>query len=347
MDTKKLQMSFFIGLLLAILLLAGAIFLPFLAPVAIAVMLSVVIRPAHVRIMKFFGGRQAVSSFVTVFLVLVTIFIPITLLVQRLGVESYSLYSQVSEDGIGTFDEAIRSALSPIQSIFPSFNPDIKGAIEYVSASLVQNLGAIFSGTASLLLSLFLFVVSLFYVMKDGHRFKKALVELSPLADAYDKQIIERLERAVNSVIRGSFIISIVQGLLVGIGFFAFGIPNFVLWGTVASVASLIPSLGTGLVVAPAVIYLFVTGSLGPAIGLAVWGVAIVGLVDNMLLPLLVGKGFTVHPVFVLFSIIGGVLFFGPVGLFLGPLIIALLFALLEIYKLIILDDQGKKMTSI
>lgn len=347
MDTKKLQMSFFIGLLIAILVLAGAIFLPFLAPIALAIMVAVVVRPLHSKFAHAFGGRNTLASIVTVFLFLLVVLVPASFLVQRLTVESYDLYSHVSEGGVDRFDEAIRSALVPIQAIFPSFNPDISGAIEYVSSAFVKNLGAIFSGTASILLGTFLFIISFFYVLRDGHKFKKALVELSPLADAYDAQIIERLVRAVNSVIRGSFIISLVQGFLVGIGFLIFGVPNFVLWGTIAAIGSLLPTLGTGIVMVPASLYLFFSGSIGAAIGLAIWGFVIVGLVDNMLLPMLVGKGFTVHPVFVLFSIIGGVLFFGPVGLFLGPLIIALLFALLEIYKLIILDDQGKKVTSI
>jgi predicted PurR-regulated permease PerM len=347
MDTKKLQMSFFIGLLLAILVLAGAIFLPFLAPIALAIMAAVVVRPLHLKIVHVLGGRNTLASIAMVLLFLVIVLAPASFLVQRLTAESYDLYSQVSEGGVGRFDDAIRAALAPVQSVFPSFNPDIAGAVEYVSSAFVKNLGAIFSGTASIILGIFLFIVSFFYVLRDGHKFKRALVELSPLADAYDAQIIERLVRAVNSVIRGSFIISLVQGLLVGLGFLIFGIPNFVLWGTIAAVGSLLPTLGTGIVMVPAVLYLFFTGSVGAAVGLAIWGFVIVGFVDNMLLPVLVGKGFTVHPVFILFSIIGGVIFFGPVGLFLGPLIIALLFALLEIYKLIILEDKGKKVTSI
>ena len=347
MDTKKLQMSFFIGLLIAIFLLAGALFLPFLAPIALAFMFAVVARPVHEKILETTRNRRTLSAFLTILFILVVILIPISFLIQRLTVESYALYTQVSDRSLAGFNETINATLSPVQRLFPSFELDIEGAVEYVSSKFVSNLGAIFSGTASLVLGLFLFVISLFYVLRDGHRFKKGLIELSPLADAYDKQIIERLERAVNSVVRGSFIISLVQGTLAGIGFAIFGVPNAVLWGTVAAVGALLPGLGTGLVIVPAIIFLAATGSLGPAIGLGIWGVVIVGLVDNLLMPMIVGRGFTVHPVFVLFSSIGGILFFGPVGVFLGPLIIALLFALLEIYKLIILDDQDKKVTSI
>jgi predicted PurR-regulated permease PerM len=347
MDTKKLQMSFFIGLLIGIVILAGAMFLPFLAPVALAIMCSVSIRPLHERVYRMLGERATLAALATTFFVFVVVFIPVSALVQRITSESYQLYTHVTEQGTDAFDSAIQAALLPVQTIFPSFNPDIRGAIEYVSSSIVENLGAIFSRTASIIMGAFLFAISLFYVLRDGKSFKRALVELSPLADAYDRQIIERLERAVNSVVRGSFLIAIVQGSLVALGFTIFGIPNAVLWGTVAAAGSFIPTVGTGIVVLPALIYLVVTGSTGAAIGLGIWSFAFVGIVDNVLLPLFVGKGFTVHPIFILFSIIGGVLLFGPVGVFLGPLIIALLFALLEIYKIIILDDQAKKITSI
>src|SRR5690606_23930017 len=102
--------------------------------------------------------------------------------------------------------------------------------------------------------------IALFYILRDGHRFRKSIVELSPLADKYDAQIIDRLERAVNSVVRGSFLIALVQGTLVGLGFFIFGVPNAFLWGTVAAFAAFLPGLGTGLVVVPGLIYLVVTG---------------------------------------------------------------------------------------
>lgn len=340
-------MSFFIGLLIAIFLLAGALFLPFLAPIALAIMLAVVVRPLHSKVLGAFGGKRTLAALATIATVCVVILIPVTFLVQRLSVESFVLYSQVSGHGIDQFDVTVDSILAPIKNVFPSFNPDVRGAIEYVSSLFVSNLGGIFSGTASLFLKAFLFVISLFYVLRDGHRFKRALVELSPLADTYDRQIIDRLVRAINSVVRGSFVISIVQGTLVGTGFLVFGIPNAVLWGTVAAFSSFIPNIGTSIVLVPAMLFLLATGSLGSAIGLAIWGFLMVGLIDNALFPFVVGKGFTIHPVFIMFSIIGGISFFGIVGLFLGPLIIALLFALLEIYKIIILDDQGKKMTSI
>jgi predicted PurR-regulated permease PerM len=104
-------------------------------------------------------------------------------------------------------------------------------------------------------------------------------------------------------------------------------------WGSIAAVAALIPGVGTALVVVPGVLYLFFTGSTGYAIGLLIWGLLAVGLIDNLLGPLVVNRGIKIHPFIILLSVLGGLTFFGLVGFILGPLIIAFLFALLEIYK--------------
>ena len=158
------------------------------------------------------------------------------------------------------------------------------------------------------------------------------LIELSPLNDKEDEGVFDRLELAVNSVIKGNLVIALVQGVLTTIGFMLFGVPNAILWGTVAAVAALIPGIGTGLVFIPAVAFLFFTGANVPAFGLFIWGALGVGLIDNFLGPKLVGSGMKLHPLLVLLSVLGGLMYFSPAGVFLGPLSLSLLFALLSIY---------------
>jgi predicted PurR-regulated permease PerM len=112
-----------------------------------------------------------------------------------------------------------------------------------------------------------------------------------------------------------------------------FGIPNPALWGSFAVVSAFIPGLGTSLVVVPGILYLFFTGAHLHALGLLIWGVLAVGLIDNYLGPILINRGVNVHPFLIFLSIMGGLVFFGPIGFIAGPLMVALLFALLEIYK--------------
>lgn len=227
-----------------------------------------------------------------------------------------------------------------INSIFPSINIDVRGYAADFTNWFFSNLGSFFSGTLDIVLKTFLVIVSLFYFLKDGERFKKVFVRLSPLPDEYDEKILITLERSVKSIVRGSFLIAIIQGTLSGIGFYIFGLPNPALWGMVAALSALVPAVGTSLVLIPAVLYLFITSSMGSAIGLLLWSALLVGMVDNFLSPKLIERGIHIHPLFILFSIIGGVLFFGPGGFILGPLVLSLLFTLFEIYDLFIHQEH-------
>jgi predicted PurR-regulated permease PerM len=198
----------------------------------------------------------------------------------------------------------------------------------------VQNLGTIFAGVGQALLGFFLGLMAFYYLLKDGKKLTRAVVALSPLPDAYDEEILNKLAQAVNSVVKGSLVIAAIQGVLTGTGLMIFNVPNPALWGSVAAVAALIPGIGTSLVLLPAIVYLFLTGPIGSAIGLFVWGVIIVGLVDNVLGPKLIGQKVAVHPFLILLAVIGGLGFFGPIGFLFGPLVLSLLFALIEIYRL-------------
>ena len=120
------------------------------------------------------------------------------------------------------------------------------------------------------------------------------------------------------------------------VGIWIFGIPNATLWGSIAAIAALIPSVGTSLVVLPGVLYLFLFGERFAALGLMIWGMTAVGLIDNILGPHLMKRGIAIHPFFILLSVLGGLGLFGPVGFLIGPLILALLFALLDIYAKVI-----------
>lgn len=347
MNTKKLQLYFFIGLLLAVVGLTVALFQPFIAPIALAFMAAIVVRPIDKWFLLKFNGRRTLAATATVVFVLVVILAPLSVLVQQVTVESFNFYTDVRDGGASSFDSVTTHVIEPIQKVFPDFNPDIKGTIQSIADGAISNASTIFSSTASIALGIFIAIVALFYMLRDGSGFRKTVVELSPLSDAYDNDIIDKIERAVNSVVRGSLFTSLIKGLLASLGFFMFGVPHAILWGALTAVASLLPGIGGGLTIIPAVLFLLTRDSIGGAIGLGVWGIIVVGLVDNILMPIIVGKGFTVHPLLVLLSVIGGLSFFGPVGLFLGPLVIALLSALVEIYRLLILDDENKKETTI
>jgi predicted PurR-regulated permease PerM len=196
---------------------------------------------------------------------------------------------------------------------------------------LLKNIGGLFSNITKMILNFFIFLIALYYLLKDGQRLKKTIVDLSPLADADDEKIFNMLELAVNSVIKGNLTVAVIQGGLTAVGFAVFGVPNAVLWGTVTSIAALIPGFGTSLVIIPAILFLFFNNEVFHAVGLFVWGGVAVGLIDNYLGPKLVGRGIQMHPFIIFLSVMGGIGFFGPIGFLLGPLTMSLLFAFFEI----------------
>jgi predicted PurR-regulated permease PerM len=219
------------------------------------------------------------------------------------------------------------SELLSISSI--DFNKYAQQALQWS----FTNIDAVFSGIAKIIFNIFILILALYYMLKDGSTLKRNIIRFSPLQDMYDEQIFNKLQRAVNSVIKGSLVVGVVQGTLTGIGFAIFGVPNPALWGTFAVLAALIPGIGTALVLGPGILYLILTGSLPQAVGLIIWAIVAVGLIDNFLGPKLVGGGVHIHQFLILLSVIGGLSFFGPIGFILGPLVVSLLFALLEIYK--------------
>ncbi|TSC85582.1 MAG: Uncharacterized protein G01um10148_968 [Parcubacteria group bacterium Gr01-1014_8] len=335
------------GVYFLLLVLAGAlvltffIFQPFLAALVLAAVFAVILQPAYRRIHSEMPRWPSSAAFLTVLLTVVCILVPLGFVGTQIGYEAASLYTSLVEgDGKAQIAHSIR-ALEDIVGVYIPGADDFSDRLsENISSYakmgltwLLQHLGSAFSGVASIFLSLFIFFVTLYYLLRDGLKLKQALIEYSPLRDSYDESVFNKLELAVNSVIKGNLMIALIQGVLSAIGFSIFGVPNPVLWGTVTALAALIPAVGTGLVFLPIVLFLFLTGNMFGGIGLSIWGALAVGLIDNLLGPRLIGSGMKLHPLLVLLSVLGGVTFFGALGIFLGPLSLSLLFALLSIYR--------------
>ncbi len=339
MNNQKLQSYFLLVLLVGILILSFFILRPFLYALILASVFAVVFQPLHQKILYLTRNKQGLAAFFTTVAIVVFILTPLVFLGIQIFQEAQQFYSSLTAGGgKDTILNIFRDLTENLQSAgwrIPAtseFSINIDQYLKQGLSWLLQNLGAIFSNFAKLLVSSFIFLIALYYLLKDGQKLKKIVVALSPLADTDDETIFKKLELAVNSVIQGNLTIVFIQGILTAVGFAIFGVPNAVLWGTVTAIAALIPGIGTALVLIPAIIFLFLSGNTFSALGLLVWGVIAVGLIDNFLGPKLVGRGMQLHPLIVFLSVIGGIVFFGPIGFLLGPLTVSLLFALLAIY---------------
>ncbi|MFH1255148.1 MAG: AI-2E family transporter [bacterium] len=342
---QKPQFYFLLFLIFGTLILSFYVLRPFVSVFILAVVFTVIFQPLYRKMLKYFFNHESLAALVTAVIVVAIILTPLTFLGIKIFQESRQLYVSLIEGGgkdnfINVFSgllENFRNYLHLPQTFSINIGQYMKEGLSWI----LQNLGALFSDFAGILASCFIFLISFYYLLKDGHKLKRIVINYSPLADADDQMILGKLELAIGSVVKGYFTIAFIQGFLTFAGFTIFGVPNAALWGAVASIASLIPSVGTSLIFIPAIILMFVQGNIFSAVGLLLWGMLAVGMVDNFLGPKLIGRGMKLHPLLILFSVFGGLIFFGPIGFILGPIILSLLFALLHIYFYIV--NGGKK----
>jgi predicted PurR-regulated permease PerM len=336
--------NFFFGLLLALIGLALFMFLPFLTPVVLAAAASVIFgKPHRYIVSKFFAEKERSSgaALVTLILIVVIVLVPTLLVAGKIYSEVQTMYAFLTDEAgrsqiITSLNTVTQAVSERFFNLYPAYTFDSLNVTEFIKSGLklvFTNLDSVFTSIFNIAMGAFVMLLALFYFLRDGRELKRQLIALSPLGDENDERILRKMAQAVYSVFMGSIVVAIIQGILTGLGFTIFGIPSPALWGAVASVAALIPGVGTSLILVPGILYLFFMGETASAVGLLVWGLLAVGLIDNFLGPIFVNRGIKVHPFLVLLSVLGGLSLFGPIGLVLGPIVLAFLFALLDIYR--------------
>lgn len=336
----KLQHNFFLLIFIGSAFILLLMYQPFLNSLVLAGSFAIVFQPFYLWISRKVAKKESIAALLTVFLVLVLVLLPLLIIGGFLFDEVKNLYISL----------AIRSDVSPIglflenlethlKSFVPDINLNVPQYVESILRWTVSHLDSFFSSFLGVLLNSIIMVIALFFLLRDGKKFREKLYTLSPLGRQNDENILARLTLAVNSVIKGSLVISVIQGIFTATGFMITGIPNPVLWGVVAMILSLIPGVGTSLVTVPGILYLFFSAPLWHGILLAVWAIFGIGLIDNLLSPYVMKRGMNIHPLLILLSALGGISFFGPIGFILGPIVLAFFFALLDIYPRIITNE--------
>lgn len=327
------QLVFSVIIFVIVGFLAFMVFLPFFNVMALSIILAILLGPVFRWIRKYVKQDGLAATLSVLFLV-AAIIVPLVLVTNVIVDQAQALYNSVSSSETLTSDSVTGWVEGKAQKLFPEFTIDTKSYLTGFSSWVVSKLGGIFTGTVDFVFKLALAFVALFYFLRDGDKLKAHIVSLTPWSKKKDDMFVGSVKTAVRSVVAGSLAIAIIQGVLSGIGFAIFGVPNAVLWGTVAAICALVPGVGTALVWIPAVLFLVATGAPAWAIaGQIIWAVVLVGLIDNFLGPIILEKGINIHPLLILFSVLGGIQFFGPEGFLLGPLVLSVLFVLVRIFK--------------
>ncbi len=349
-DSKPFATSvsrWFFGIsFLLILFVSYRMVQPFLMPIFLAVVLAVVGGPVYARIMDFLGGRRVLSSTITVCLFIIVIVAPLYFFTGIIASQALDLYNTVSQEvqseawqktmqqgwaRLGPFVDRLQDSLGISRS-------DVMGHIgqlvQKISNLLYSNLTGFLAGITNVVIDFVLMLIVLFYLLMDGHKAADRLAALSPLPSDMNHQIKDEVLGIMRATLTGTVVLAFIQGVLGGLGFFIFGVPNAPFWGTVMIFASVIPLVGTAVIWLPAGLYLILVGNVGQAVGVMAWCLIAAVISDNFLRPRLIGKAAGLHSLLIFFSVLGGLATFGVAGLILGPMVLALLLSLIEVYRL-------------
>jgi predicted PurR-regulated permease PerM len=332
MEPKIVEKYFFFALLFITFIFTFLIFRPFWIVLVLGVCFSIMLYPVYAWFSKKHFANWH-SALLALFFFIIVLCIPFFGIGSIVFNQSQNLYHSIVNNH-GNAGPLITSLGNKIDQFLPNgitfdINEKVSGFISY----LTNNIANIFSATVTVLFSFILLLLTIFYLLKDGDKWRKTLLQLSPLSAANDNKILGRLTQTIDGVIKGYLLIAFIQGILMGIGLAIFHVPNPAIWGVLAGIASIVPPLGTAVISVPAVIFLFATGHTASSIGLLIWAIFIVGTGDNLLNPYIIGSKINIPPFLILFSVLGGISLLGPVGILIGPLTVSLLYTLTEIYR--------------
>lgn len=342
MNRTRIQSVFFFALFLGALFLAFLIMRPYLAPLFLAFVLYIIWKPLHGHIEKKLYGRRSLAAVISFLSIIALIFLPLVIFGIALTEDATNLYRSFTT--LESSNERIEELVSYFGiANMPFLNElgfDIVSVGTTAVGAIARNASSIVSGLFSFGLGTFVMFVALFYLLRDGEGLRHKVMALSPLPNVYDAEVYDKVEHSISSVVKGSLLIAFAQGLAAAIGFLIFGVPNALLWGAVVAVASIIPNVGGALVFVPMIIYLYFQHSLFTAIAVAVWGMLVVGLIDNFLRMFVIKTAVIIHPFIILLSVIGGVSLFGAVGIIAGPIAMSFVYALSHLYPKFVKETE-------
>lgn len=336
---------FLMGSLLIVLYFLYVTLAPFFTVMVFAAVLATAFYPAYrqtLRVVK----HPVLASIICCILVTLLIVIPFIVVFFMLASEAVNAYAAIQmKINSGFLDPILNWQTGGVlhdafQRYLPGLNlnaVDLTGQItsvaQRVSSFLLDQTQAFVSGLFGLLLSFLIMGVTLFYFFKDGPTIAQKLLALSPLPRKHEKRLLIHLHGMTRATLYGTFLTAIIQGVIGGVGFAISGLGEPVLWGTVMAFFALLPYVGTGLVWVPGTLVLLATGHTGSAIFLFLWGMFIVGTVDNFLRPYFIGSRTKSDSLLTFLVVLGGVIVWGFPGVVFGPLVLTMLTALVEIYE--------------
>lgn len=335
MNQKKLQFKSLTVLLLLVTVAFIWILLPFYGAVFWAVILGILFAPMQRRLQQKFGWQRNLTALCTLGICLIIAILPVIILSVLLVQEGATLYNNI-ESGqldIGAYLAQFKHSLPPyFQHLLDRFGMgELNGLREKIVKASMQGSQVLATQAFSFGQGTFEFVVSfgimlylLFFFLRDGAELVRKVRTAVPLEESHKRRLQLKFNRVVRATVKGNLVVAVTQGALGGAIFWFLDIPSALLWAVLMGFLSLLPAVGAGIVWAPVAVYFLLSGMIWQGVVLALFGVFVIGLVDNVLRPILVGKDTRMPDYLILISTLGGLAVFGLNGFVIGPLIAAL-----------------------
>ena len=341
---QRIEHQGFLLLLTAVTLAFAWVLYPFYGAVLWAVVVAVLFAPVYRRLLQAMQGRPSLAAAVTVLIIIAMVILPLVLIAASLVQEASSLFAKIQsgEYNFGSYLQRIFDALPAwATGLLERLNlADFSALREKLTSGLVKGGQILAPQALSIGMNTFDFVIRLgimlyllFFLLRDGRAMAERIREAIPLRGEQKAALFTRFADVVRATVKGGILVAMAQGTLGGIAFWFLGIHAALLWAVLMAFLSLIPAIGATLVWLPVAIYFLATGAIWQGIGLILYGVLVIGLVDNLLRPFLVGKGSKLPDYVVLISTLGGIEAFGLNGFVVGPLIAAMFMVSWEIFS--------------
>ncbi|MCB0727338.1 MAG: AI-2E family transporter [Ignavibacteriae bacterium] len=345
---KFIFLIFLTGLLLYICWLMLA---PFISILLWSTILVIIFHPLYKRLMKK-TGNHTISAISTILVSLLIFIIPL-LLISASAISELSGFSGISADEIKMIVTDFKNSrlsfiydyLNRYMNIDDFLKPeDIKSVISKLSDIVFSASMYFIEGAFGVIVGLVISVFVMFYLFRDGDKIIKDIPEILPMDNSQAKLLFTETSNLINATIRGTLFIALIQGALAGLIFWILGIEGFILLGLLAMIFSMIPSGGTAFVTVPVIIVLALSGELWKAGILAAYAALVIGMIDNFLLPKLIKQKVKMNELFIFFSVLGGLQLFGILGLFLGPIVLAMALGVFKVFRGVKIDKETVSM---
>lgn len=339
-DNTTMERRAFLALLVAVSLLFLGLLQPFFSAIFWACVFAILFFPLQRRISQRIASPSA-ATLVTLFAGVAIGVLPAVFIFTSFIQEGAALYQKLQDGQVdpSRYIEQVRGAFPVVQELLDRFGLRLDALLEQLSGlalsgsrQLAQNAWQIGQNTLQFFVQLVIMLYLAFFALRDGPYLVELLIRALPIGDERERQLLNKFAEVTRATVKGNLVVAAVQGSLGGLIFWVLDIPGAVLWGVVMTVLSLIPVVGASLIWAPVAIYLFAVGDWQEGAVLVAFGAGVIGLVDNILRPILVGRDTKLPDFVVLLSTLGGFALFGMTGFVIGPLIAALFVAFWQIF---------------